>query len=104
MEPNDPKLSELLKEWQVSNAPASLDGRVLDRRKRRLSFLLTGSIRVPVPAIVAIAAVLLVMTATLLRQRAEVVVPPPADLAVSLVDFRPVQDLNVRVIPRHETN
>jgi len=39
-----------------------------------------------------------------LRQRAEVAAPPPVDLAVSLVDFRPVQDLNVRVIPRHETN
>jgi hypothetical protein len=43
---------------------------------------------------VAIAAILLVMAAALLRQRAAAPVVSP----VSLVDFRPVEDLNVRVI------
>ena len=95
MEPtDDPKLSELLREWQAPGAPPSLDARVLCKRERWWSFLLTGSIRVPVPVGVAIAAILLVMAAALLRQRAAAPVVSP----VSLVDFRPVEDLNVRVI------
>jgi len=95
MEPkDDPKLSELLKEWQVPGAPPSLDERVLGPRRKWWSFLLTGSIRVPVPVGVALAAILLVMGAALVRQQA----PPRADSPVDLVDFRPAQDLNVRVI------
>jgi hypothetical protein len=95
MRPNDdPELSELLEEWQLSGAPPSLDARVLSRRKKWWSFLLTGSIRVPVPLGLAIAAVLLVMAVSLMRQR------PPAQAAapVNLVDFRPADNLNVRVI------
>ena len=57
MEPtDDPKLSKLLREWQVSGAPASLDARVLSAHKGWWRFLLTGSIRIPVPVGVAIAA------------------------------------------------
>jgi hypothetical protein len=95
MEPgDDPKLGELLKEWRVTGAPPSLDERVLGRPKPWWSFLLTGSLRIPVPVGVAIAALLLVMAAALLRQRPA---PPPGS-PVSLVDFRPVDDPHVRVI------
>jgi len=95
MEPTgDPKLSELLSEWHAPDAPPSLDARVLGKREQWWRFLLTGTIRIPVPVGIAIALVLLVMTAALLRQRAAVPVTSP----VSLVDFRPVEDLNVRVI------
>ncbi len=95
MEPeDDPKLSGVLKEWQVTGAPPSLDARVLGSRTRWWSFLLKGSIRVPVPVGVAIAAVLLVMAAALMRQRTA----PPQSAPVSLVDFRPVEDPHVRVI------
>jgi hypothetical protein len=95
MEPtDDPKLSKLLKEWQVPGAPPSLDARVLARRERWWSFLLTGSIRVPVPVGVAIAAILLAMSVALVRQPAV----KRADSPVSLVDFRPVDDPHVRVI------
>jgi hypothetical protein len=99
MEPtNDPQLSRLLKEWQMAGAPPSLDARVLGRPKRWWSFLLMGSIRLPVPVGLAIAVGLLAMAAALMRQ-------PPAALdpgapVVSLVDFRPAEDLNVRVIRR----
>jgi hypothetical protein len=95
VEPRDyPKLSELLREWRVPDAPASLDARVLGPRKTWLSFLFTGSIRVPVPVSIAIVAILLAMAAALARQRT----PAPAAPSFSLVDFRPVADLNVRVI------
>jgi hypothetical protein len=91
---DDTKLSELLKEWQVPGAPPSLDARVLARRERWWSFLLTGSIRVPVPVGVAIAAILLAMSVALVRQPAV----KRAESPVSLVDFRPVDDPHVRVI------
>jgi hypothetical protein len=95
MEPdNDPQFRELLKEWQVAGAPPSLDERVLGKRGRWWEFLLTGSIRVPVPAFVALAGLLVAMTAALVRQPAVAPVPAP----VSLVDFRPADVPNVRVI------
>jgi hypothetical protein len=94
---DDAKLRELLREWQISGAPSSLDDRVLGPRKRWWSFLLTGSIRIPVPALVAIVAALLVMAAALLYRRPE---PPQAAASVNLADFRPVKNLNYRVIRR----
>ncbi len=95
---NDPKLSELLKEWQIPGAPPSLDTRVLGTPKKWWSFLLTGSIRLPVPVVVAIAAVLLVMAFALARQHTT---PAPAS-SVNLADFQPVRDMNVRIIRGHD--
>ena len=43
----------------------------------------------------------LVMAGALVRQRT---VTPPAAASISLMDFRPVQDLHVRVIRGHEAN
>jgi hypothetical protein len=101
----DRELRELLREWSVPDAPPSLDQRVLGSRQSGREawwrFLLTGSIRIPVPVGMAFAAVLLVTIGGLIRQRPA---PAPAPSTVSLVDFRPVSDLNVRVIRKHESN
>jgi hypothetical protein len=97
---NDPKLSELLKEWQIPGAPPSLDLRVLGTPKKWWHFLLTGSIRLPMPVAVAIAAVLLVMAFALARERAA----QPQASFVNLADFQPVQDPNIHIIRgNHET-
>ena len=93
---NDSKLSELLKEWQISGAPPSLDERVLGPRRRWWSFLLTGSIRIPVPAVIVLAAILLIMAASLLRPRQPPA--PQASTSINLAEFQPVKDLNVRII------
>jgi hypothetical protein len=95
---DDPKLRALLREWRAPGAPRSLDERVLGVRKPRWTFLLTGSIRVPVPLGLAIAVVLLVMGVALFKQRPEA---RPTASSVSLADFRPVREMNVRVI-RHD--
>lgn len=97
---DDPKLRELLREWRAPGAPRSLDERVLGLRKPSWTFLLTGSIQVPVPVGLAITLVVMMMGAALFRQRpgAERIASP-----VSLVDFRPVSDVNVRVIREYET-
>jgi hypothetical protein len=95
---DDKRLSELLKEWQLPAAPASLDARVLASRKPWWKLLFTGSIRIPVPIAFALAAALVVMGVALLRRP-----PAPGPAAsVNLADFRPVKDLNVRVIRRSE--
>jgi hypothetical protein len=97
MEPiNDPQLSKLLREWRVDAAPPSLDARVLALREPWWRFLLTGSIRIPVPVGVAIVAILLAMVAVLVRRPA----PRRVDAPVNLVDFRPVDDPKIRVIRR----
>jgi hypothetical protein len=98
---DDRKLSELLKEWRVTGAPQSLDERVLRLRRPWWSFLFTGSIRVPVPVGLAVAGVLLVMAVALWKQRPE---PASAASTVSLIEFRPVTDLNLRVIREHEAH
>jgi hypothetical protein len=101
---DDPRLSELLHEWQVYGASPSLDARILKLRRNWWGLLLTGSIRVPIPVGVAIAAALLLLTGALVRQRTESPTVPATSPSVNLVEFRPVKDLNVRVISGYETN
>ena len=110
MEPDDQNLNQLLREWKVPDAPRSLDERVLGSRgvpseKPWWSFLLTGSIRIPVPVGIAIAAIVGVMAVALLRGRGPRPIPSPVPAStVSLLDFKPVSDMNVRVIEHHESN
>jgi hypothetical protein len=102
---NDLKLSELLREWQQPGATPSLDARVAAFRRRWWSFLLTGSIRVPVPVGLAVAAIVLAMAGALARRQAAAPVAPTGGApSISLMDFRPVDDVNVRVIRGHESN
>jgi hypothetical protein len=96
----DRKFRELLKEWRVPDRPRSLDKRVLGWRKPWWAFLLTGSIRVPVPVGLALAGILLAMTGALFRERTA----EPVAGSVSLVEFRPVSDVHVRVIHRNDSN
>jgi hypothetical protein len=106
MEPtNDPRLSELLREWNLQGAPPSLDARVAAFQKQWWSFLLAGSIRVPVPVGVVVVVILLLMAGALMRRQA-VSTPSigPAAQSIDLVNFRPVNDVNVRVIRGHEPN
>lgn len=97
---DDPKLGDLLKAWEVSDAPKTLDARVARFRKPWWKAVLTGSIRLPIPVGVAIAGALLAMAIALLRLPAEAPITP----SISLKDFRPVSNLNIRVIHGHETN
>ena len=84
MEPtDDPQLRKLLREWKVEDAPRSLDERILGVRKPWWQFLISGSMRIPVPAALAFAAVFLVMTAALFRPRTEPArIQPPAKVSL----------------------
>ena len=94
MEPNDdPKLRELLREWQLPGAPPSLDRRVLGESQPWWRNLITGSIRVPVPAVIAVFLVILALAVSLTGRR-----PSPVATTVSLKEFQPVENPNVRII------
>jgi hypothetical protein len=95
MEPqDDPKLRELLNEWQLPDTPASLDARILGTRKQWWNVILSSSVRLPVPVAIVIAVALLVMSVALVRRQPA----PPQPVAINLADFQPVRDLNVRII------
>jgi hypothetical protein len=104
MEPmDDPQLKKLLSEWQVENAPPSLDQRVLPVRLPWWRALLSGSVRVPVPVLVGFAVLFVAMTAALLRPQVAPSVPA-ASTGFNLADFQPVQDAQVRIIRSGNAN
>jgi hypothetical protein len=102
MEPlNDQELSHLLRQWRAPQAPASLQEKFfpLAGREPWWRWLLNGSIRVPVPAFLAAMMLLLAVFSILGRKPA----PPPR--AVTLADFQPVKQLQIRIIrSTHEGN
>ena len=50
---NDDELKEALQQWKAPDAPAALERRVLGEPQPWWRWLLTGSVRVPVPALIA---------------------------------------------------
>ena len=55
---DDSQLSELLREWKVET-PGTLEERVLGARKPWWQFLVSGSIRVPVPVALCLIALMM---------------------------------------------
>jgi hypothetical protein len=96
MEPLDEdELNHLLRQWDAPPAPPSLRQRVFPPRKSWLSWLLTGTIRVPVPALVAgLIAIALWIHYSRPAVRSRVSEPG----SVSLADFQPVRQLEPVVV------
>jgi hypothetical protein len=92
MEPlNENELNRLLRQWEAPPAPSTLKGRVFPAQKKSLwKWLCTGSIRIPVP--IVLAAALLVI---LWIHYSKAVNPPQVVQpgTVSLRDFKPVHQL-----------
>src|SRR3954465_15066243 len=91
MEPLDEnELNKILRKWEAPLAPASLTERVFPAQLPWYRWLWTGSIRIPVPAVVAVAIVVAVWihySRPVERHRAS----EPG--SVSLADFHPVRQL-----------
>jgi len=96
---NDDELRDLLRQWEAPAAPPHLESRIFagPRRQPWYEWLLTGSIRVPVPALVALLAILSAVVAVLPRRSQPL--PAPAR-EVRLSDFQPVSELKPRIIRR----
>ncbi len=91
MEPLDEdELNHLLRTWEAPSAPPTLRQRAFPPKKSWLSWLLTGSIRIPVPAVVA-AAIVIALWIHYSRPAAPAHVAAPG--SVSLADFQPVRQL-----------
>jgi len=106
MEPNDPELRKLLREWEVPGAPPSLERRILGNTRPRTPWwraLLTGYIRVPMPVGVAMAITLVVLAVLAVRER-PAPARPPSEMTVDLMRYQPVQEVKVRVIRRNHAN
>jgi hypothetical protein len=91
---DDRELSTLLQTWQAPEPPPTLRQRVIRERRPRWHWLLTGSIRIPVP--IAVAAALLVVWVFTREPRA--VPDPPGGPTVSLADFEPVPEIDLRIV------
>jgi len=91
---NDDEMREILREWQAAGAPRDLEERVWARKVSRAGWrwLLTGSIRIPVPAFVL--AVIILAALFFAVRRPE----PRAATQMGLAGFQPVKQLNPRIV------
>src|SRR5438105_1113791 len=97
MEPLDEKeLTQLLRQWEAPSVPASFDHRVLPRRTSWWRWLVSGTIRIPVP--VGLAAVVLVALWIFYLRPAGPPATRQAAPTVSLVDFQPVHQLEPVIV------
>jgi hypothetical protein len=94
-EPGNQALKDLLSRWRAPAAPPDLARRIHQRRSTWRRWLLTGSIRVPVP-IGAAALVLFALWAYGRLAGPSFTVQEPAP--VSLADFQPVGQLEPQVV------
>ena len=94
---NDEDLKEMLREWRAPEVPQQLEGKILARRdeRRGLNWLLTGTIRVPVPALIVALIIVAVLFLSLRRPA------PQVATQTGLAGFQPVQQLNPRVVGRN---
>jgi hypothetical protein len=99
MEPlDDHELKRLTQTWKAAEAPEHLHRRVFGTaRAPWWAWMFTGAIRVPVPACVAIA-LLLAWLAFGHTRPDESPVPSTSDRTVTLADFQPPAEVQVRVV------
>jgi hypothetical protein len=91
----DKELKELLKHWKAPSTPPDLARGIRQRRATWRRWLITGSIRIPVP-VGAAALVLLALWAYGRIAAPSFTVPEPTP--VSFADFQPVVQLEPRVV------
>ena len=92
---DDQELSRLLREWEAPAAPLGLKHRVFQQRRPWWRWLLTGTIRVPVPLGAAALLLLALWAYTKVSTVAPVNQP---GRAVSLAEFRPVERVEPRIV------
>jgi hypothetical protein len=100
MEPiDDNELRDLLRRWEAPDAPPHLEHRIFGAggptKRSWYTWLLSGSIRVPVPAAVLLLLVLAALTLGLPRRPQ----PSPARMdEITWSGFQPVSEMKPRII------
>lgn len=101
MEPlDDRELHQLLRQWQAPDAPSHLRPPSPPAREPWWRWLVTGTIRIPVPVGMALVALVAAawMFSTPRREPVLGTQPSVNHPVVSLADFQPVQEVEVRVV------
>ena len=94
---DDDDLKPLLSRWEAPEPPDRLRSRIFGAPPRSpWAWMLTGSVRVPVPAIVVLVIALVWLAAGRLSPGAEETVS--GEQPVSLADFRPAEEMRVRIV------
>ena len=103
MEPLDEKeLNQLLQRWEAPAAPPGLQEKLATTSpSRRWRWLLTGSIRIPVP--VGLAAIVAFIVWMLAGRTPPAPVQQPA-ASISLADFQPVRQLEPKIVTTDENS
>jgi hypothetical protein len=105
MEPlSDKELSAFLREWKAPSAPRSLEEKFFPSAPSVPSWrwLLNGTVRVPVPVAILLAAILLISALAVVWNRRPTGLP---GREVTFADFQPVNQLQPRIIrSSHEGN
>ncbi|HVG72748.1 MAG TPA: hypothetical protein VM819_17670 [Vicinamibacterales bacterium] len=99
MEPlNDDELKHAVSSWKAPTTPDHLRNRIFGARQPWWRWVLTGSVRVPVPVCAALA-LFLAWFAWQQRSLPDIV-PPASDRQgeVTLADFRPDTEVQARVV------
>ena len=92
---DDPKLRSVLREWQVPNAPPTIEQRLFLRTRPWWQVLIAGRIRIPVPlALAAVLAIIFLTSVVILDRRPS---EKPSESAVTLRGFQPVNYVSVRI-------
>ncbi len=94
---NDDELNALLRRWEAPAAPSRLHPRIFQGR-RWWHLLMTGSIRVPVPAAAGLLLLIALWAYWPVPEQAEPTSPTVSEPVVSLADFRPVARIEVRTV------
>jgi hypothetical protein len=101
MEPmNDRELNQLLRQWTAPDAPPQLRPPSPPAREPWWRWLVTGTIRIPVPVGLALVALLAAAWTYSITRREPVIGSQPSvnHPVVSLADFQPVEEVEVRVV------
>jgi hypothetical protein len=96
MEPgNDPQLKDLLREWQIPNAPEALEQRVFGQPRPWWRILMSLRVRVPLPVAIAFSVALVWLAVVVVRNR----VPALESVGTThdLRGFQPVNSVSVRI-------
>ena len=97
---DDRELNQLLREWKAPDAPPHLQRPERPVRKAWWNWLLTGSIRIPVPVgvVAALVAAFWLYFSAPSREPVAGTEPASREPVVSLADFQPVDEVEIRVV------
>lgn len=97
MEPlNDDELEHAVSSWKAPTTPGHLRSQIFGARRPRWAWVFTGSIRVPVPVCAAL--VLLLVWFAWQRPQSDVTRPSDRQDEVTLADFQPATEVQVRIV------